>query len=374
MLENNTILSDMRPKNSDQIFDEIEISVHRFLEYEKRQDHVDFGDWESRFLNETFKLINKDYSLNRHNLENFRGLQIFVADRPSALFKKFYHSHKVYYQAKRLLNLFLGTQRGGIQEALDTYCVLEKMGFLKLLKKYPTPAIGNPLVINYKDCQFTNRYIRHVYSLGIFLQYLRNQLSEDAIMMDIGSSYGIFSSLIKQEMPHSYQVLVDMPGQLILAHYYLSRLFPQAKIAGFKEILESGCVDRSFIKQYDFILVPTTLYHLIKGESIDLVTNFISFSEMSRKWFDVYFQSAPVKTASFIYTVNRYDSYPTYTNNITFLDYPFEDFDPIFVRNCPFLLNYYASVFLFGFKKVNYPSQFFQFIGRRKKEGKYVQK
>lgn len=352
------------------IISQIESSVKFLSEYERNNAHVNFGDWEKRFRRETNRLFDEEYNIRVDNLENFRGQQIFVADRPSVRLKSFYHKGKLYYTLKHFLNFFLGTQRGGIREALDTFDVVEKMGFLNLLEKYPSPDIGNPLHIHHKGYQFTNRYVRHIYLLGLLKKHLSDFLPEDFITLDIGSSYGIFSSIVKQEFKKSHHVLVDMPGQLVLAHYYLAKLFPEAKIAGFKEVGEmKGGIDRDFIKKHDFVLLPTSMYELIKGESVDLVTNFISLSEMSRTWFDTYTRSDVFTTAPFLFTVNRYDAYPTYQNNITVLDYPLKKYEVIFMRNCPFLLNYYVTFLLFGYKKVNYPSQFFQFIGRRIKGG-----
>lgn len=352
----------------DKIFIEnIEESIRYLGEFEKSQNRGDFGDWENRFLRETEKLVNKNLKVREEDLMNFRGKQLFVADRPSAFLKDFYNASPVYYKIKTFLNFFLGTQRGGIQEALDAFDVLEKEGFLDLLAKYPTPDIGNPLKIQHRGYSFTNRYIRHIYLYGLFDRHLKVMLPKNSVIMDIGSSYGIFSSIIKQERKDSHHVLVDLSGQLILAHYYLGKLFPRAKIAGFKEVGHAGRINRAFIEQYDFILIPTSMYQMIEGNSVDLVTNFISLSEMSRCWFNTYIWSEVFKTAPFLFVVNRYDAYPTYQNNITILDYHLENYDPILMRTCPFLQCYYRSFLLLGYKRVNYPSQFFQFIGSQAK-------
>ena len=350
-----------------EIFLEIGASMRALNAYEKNKARADFGDWEARFQKETDRLFDRDLNVRDKILRNFRGQQLFVADRPSVRLKTFYHEGKLYYTLKKFLNFFLGTQRGGIREALDAFEVLEDMGFLELLEKYPSPDIGNPLHINHKGYRFTNRYIRHIYLLGLLKQNLEKRLPQNFVAMDIGSSYGIFSSVVKQEFPNSHHILIDMPGQLVLAHYYLAKLFPEAKIAGFKEVSEArDGVDRVFIEKYDFVLLPTSMYELVRGNSADLVTNFISLSEMSREWFNVYMKSPVFLTAPFFYTVNRYDAFPTYQNGITVLDYPLKDYELLFMRNCPFLLNYYVKCLLCGYKKMNYPSQFFQFIGKKK--------
>ena len=351
-----------------EIIREIEESIKSLFEQEKNDERINFGDWESRFLKETNKLIDNNLKIKSNNLVNFRGKQIFVADRPKAYIKSFYNSSPIYYNIKRILDKIVGSERGSIQEAIDSFCAVKEAGFVDLLKKYPSPNVGHPLNFKYKGYVFTNRYIRHIYLLGLLKKYLSNELNGDSTFLDIGSSYGIFSSLVKQEISTSRHILVDMSGQLILAHYYLSQLFPGKKIAGFKEVYEAKEIDRDFIKRFDFILIPTSMFDKLVGNTIDVVTNFISLSEMSREWFDAYINSDVFKTAKFLYTVNRYDAYPTYQNDITILDYPLREYETIYMRTCPFLKYYYKGKNMFWYKPVRYPSEFFQFIGKNKND------
>jgi putative sugar O-methyltransferase len=349
------------------IFATINESIKALVSYEKTIERQEFGDWEARFLKEMNKLIDPDFNVNEEHLSSFRGKQLFVADRPSAPLKGFYSSSPAYYSFKTFINLFLGTQRGGIREALDAYDVIEKEDFLHFLRKYPANDIGRPLMIRHKGHTFTNRYIRHIYNLGMFDRHLKDKLPSSPTLMDIGSSYGLFSSVIKQEFPATRHILVDLSGQLILAHYYLKKLFPQARIAGFKEVVEAKRIDKAWIQQYDFALVPTSLYSKLSAHTVDLVTNFISLSEMSRHWFFTYINSPVVTSSPYLFTVNRYDAFPTYTNDITVLDYPLLSYEKIYMRTLPFLQYYYVNKFLVGYERVNYPSQFFQFIGKRTK-------
>ena len=92
---------------------EIENNVKCLNDFELSRTYGDFGDWEQRFKTETAKILNSDLTIRIRNLRNFRGLQIFVSDRPSVTLKNIYHSSKLYYSFKHFLNYFLGTQRGG---------------------------------------------------------------------------------------------------------------------------------------------------------------------------------------------------------------------------------------------------------------------
>ena len=110
--DTNTTIGGLGLINVTKIYNAIEQikSSTRFLrEYEQSKKREDFGDWESRFISETEKLVDKNFNVVVKNLQNFRGQQIFVADRPAARFRSFYNESKTYYALKRTLNLFLGT-------------------------------------------------------------------------------------------------------------------------------------------------------------------------------------------------------------------------------------------------------------------------
>jgi hypothetical protein len=346
---------------------DIEKSVQYLLKHEKTLKRKDYGDWEGRFLKETEIFITKEGHIKKECLETFRGRQIFVRDKPTVKFiRKIYIDNPLYYKFVLYLQLIIGKGRGNIRQALNIYECVKEANCLDLLKKYPSPEIGKPLNLCYKEFKFTFRYIRHIYNLGLFRKHLSKLLVDDFISMDIGSSYGIFSSLLKSEYKKSHHVLVDLPGQLILANYYLKRLFPEAKIADFSDVGNAVFVDRNFIKNFDFILVSADMYHKIKGTSVDLITNFSSLSEMPLNWFETYLKSDPFITSPYLFTINRYDAYPTYIDNITILDYELHKYETIYMRTLPFLKWRYPQKNLFWYTFDRYPSELFQFIGKRK--------
>jgi len=343
----------------------LEEAIKFSIEHEKKEQHLHFGFWEKQLREDTEKILDSNFKINVENLLQFKGKQLFFPDYPRTHFKSFYSQSKFYYMLLNILNRIVGNHRAKIIEMLEGFKVVEQAGFLDVLKKYPTPEIGKPLRLKHKGYLFTWLYLRQIYFLGLLKKHLKDKLSQDPVVLDIGSSYGIFSSLVKQELPSSHNLLVDMPGQLILAHYYLLELFPEAKIAGFKEVAGVDKVDKNFIKQFDFILIPTSMYGKLAGKSVDLLTNFTSFSEMSREWFDLYINSEVFKTVPFLYTINRYDAYPTYDNKVTVLDYPLNDYERIHMGTCPLLKNHYEGFLFFLHKAVRYPSEFFEFIGKR---------
>ncbi len=349
--------------NSHEIISKIEQSIEYLQRFEKDLKRINYGDWEERFRKETDKLVDQNNKLSSYCLENFIGMQIFVSDCPSLSSRYFYYASSFYYAFRGYMNQLLGRYRASHRTSVEGLKIITNNKFLDLLDQYPMPAVGNPFTIKSKGRAFSLRYLRHIYFLGLYKKYLKEKMADEFTNLDLGSSYGIFSSLLKKERPKSHHILVDLPGQLILAHYYLSTLFPDAKIAGFKEVSLQKSINKEFISKYDFILVSTSMYEFLEANTIDLYTNFVSLTEMNREWFNKYLTSDVFKTTKYFFTVNRYDAYPTYKSGVTVLDYPLNDYKKMYMRTSDFQNDYYVSQWIFWTKKIRLPSQFFEFIG-----------
>ena len=133
-----------------------------------------------------------------------------------------------------------------------------------------------------------------------------------------------------------------------------------------KEIIEADIIDEEFIKRFDFILIPIESYHKVKSGLFNVVCNFSSLGEMPREAFNAYNNSQILKKSKFFFTINRLDSWPTYKNLITILDYNLDDYDPIHKSISPLWDYYYVSYTVFLIKKISYRSRNFEFIGKRK--------
>lgn len=310
--------------------------------------------WKLLTATEPKKFINEDLTLNINAIRNFRKLCIFVPDQPDRNPSFF-----------NIINLISGGQRGSKRLLKESLLYLKRGNYLNLLKKYPCVPAGNPNVFKYNGYSYTLRWLRHIIFLGLFKEFLEPRLKEEFITLDIGSSYGIFSYLISKEFPNSHNILIDFPEQLALAHYFLGISFPEARIAGYKEIFRLDSISKDFIKNYDFILIPYFFYKRIIPKSIDLITNFASLGEMKREWFNFYLKSDLFYSTKYFFTVNRFQSAPTFDTDLTILDYPLLEFKKIDFKICDFFTYAYFRKYLFLYKKENFPSQYFEFIGDR---------
>lgn len=301
-----------------------ELDVYKDLKLDSSKLEHLIVKWKSRVEKEPSRFIKDDYRLDIESLQNFRRLFILLEDWPQydlnkPLWKKYLRYFRTYTYRKWLIDCLL---------------VLKGCGYDDLLKKYPCNPIGNPVTFRYEGYNYTYRWVKQIYYLGLMRRILGDKIKGNFIALDLGSGWGIFSSLLKQERPASHHILVDFPEMLLLAHYFLGKCFPEAKIAGVKEIRDQEALSRTFIEKYDFVLIPVTFYKNLKGETVDLYTNFASLLEMKREWFDHYLKSAPFLTSKYFYTVNRIISQPTYDTDITLLDY---------VRNKPKEVLHFAT-------------------------------
>lgn len=312
------------------------------------------SEWLKRTREEPKRFINPDLTINKSALENFRRLSIFVRDVPDF--------DPVFWNPK---NIVSGSRKGARKLLLDCLNTIIKNNYEYLLKKYPCSLVGNPYIFKYKSYKYTYTWTRHIYFLGRFKDVLGRCMEDGFITLDIGSSYGVFSYLFKNEFSKCHCILLDFPEQLVLAHYFIAMNMPMASIATFREVLNAEHLDRDFFSQYDFILIPLTSYKDISANSVDLVTNFASFSEMQRPWFEHYIENEPFISAKYFLTANRFQSAPIYDSDITILDFHLERFKKLHFAIDQMARYVYKRKFFFFYNIQPNTSQFFEFIGER---------
>jgi putative sugar O-methyltransferase len=310
--------------------------------------------WDFLISNEPQRFINQDLTIKKDILRNFRRYTIFIPDEPTY--------NPVLLNPK---NIISGRRRGIRKLLRECSEVIKQNSYEYLLEKYPCNSVGNPYFIKYNGYKFTYRWAKHIYSLGLFNRVLRERINSDFIHLDIGSSYGIFSYLLRNEYPKCTTILLDFPEQLILAYYFLGMSLPSAKIAGYKEIKDKEELTRDFLKRYDVVLLPWFFYQRLIKNSIDLITNFASFGEMKRQWFEYYTKNEPFLSTKYFFTENRFQSAPTYDTDLTILDYPLKDFKVLHFGICPVFSHTYRSKYLIFSERLYFSSQYFEFLGER---------
>lgn len=311
--------------------------------------------WSGRMTPALRKFVKKDESLDVDKISDFRRLGIFISEVPT-------------YQTLSPVYFLSGRHRGQrnmLKERLDA---LKKEGDVEYLRKYPIDAVGNPFYYKADGLRFSERWSRHVRYIHLTAKYLKNYLqSKKRKILDIGGGYGIYSGLLKKEFGSVISGVVEFPEELLTTYYYLAMNFPEAKINSLREINEVHSIDTAFVEKYDFLLIPIHCYSKIQRGTFDMVVNFNSFGEMSEKWFDYYWNGDALNSAEYLFTVNRFESRPTYETDLNVLSYRLHEYEKIHFKISPLFTQHYTSKYIFFKRAERFTSQCFEFIGRKLK-------
>lgn len=318
----------------------------------------DSGDlWSSRMKISLKKFIKADQKINEEVLENFRRNPIFINEMPSS------------WWGNSLLpfNWLSGGRRGSVRYLKERLEVMnEYKNDIQFLKKYPISPVGNPCTVEFKGYKFNKRWSNNIRYLSLASQYLKDILSSgDGRFIDIGGGYGILLTLLKHEFGRLKLAVMEFPEQLLLNYYFFANTFPNAKINSIREAMEASTINREFIDHYDFVLIPVECLKKIEKDCFNIVSNFYSFGEMSEIWFDKYMNSKVLKGADYFFTINRFESRPTYDTNLNILNYKLHEFNQLHFQIGPYEKYFYERKYKFFNRKVDYTSQFFEFIGKR---------
>ena len=320
--------------------------------FRKCKTHDDSDLWSSRMKISLNKYVTQKRKVNQVAVENFRKNQIFLSEEPthpSSLLKAWWYGR---------------SQIRYMQERLD---VVIDEGDLSFLQKYQINYIGKPNYVEIDGLRFNKRWLNNIRNLSLASQYLRDQLSTgEARILDIGGGYGIFSYLLKNEFGHLKSAIVEFPEQLILTYYFLASSFPNANINTLKEVYDVKAIDQEFIDQYDFVLIPVDCYSKIERGTFNIVSNFYSLGEMSEEWFHNYVNGQAFQGAEYFFTINRFQSWPSYRTNLNIVDYKLKEYEELHFQINKYERYYYKRKYLIFYEKEYYTSPIFEFIGKRK--------
>ena len=195
----------------------------------------------------------------------------------------------------------------------DDIKIIKLLNGFDILEKCPihkTPGNNIAYFLN-KRISANVRWLRYVYFTAVIRS--ENIISnKKQTILDIGSYYGGFQYVIKKIYPNSKHILVDFPHQLARSAIFLGKSFPKAKIHA---IYDKQSLEKYFTDDYinhDFILLSNEVFIDFSKRfsslnyKLDLLTNFYSLGEMSRKNFNSYLNSEILKNTNKLYILERF--------------------------------------------------------------------
>ena len=282
-------------------------------------------------------------------LRRLGKLDLFFFENSLRLIRQFLPTRwlKVYFQKSSLV---------------DDLRIIIDQGFDEILKQNPvtnTPYVRD--IYSYKGFKFNSRYLRYVYITGQIIKYGLLEKDKKQLHVDIGNFYGGLQALLKKYFPETTFISVELPHQLYRSYLFHEELYPSVeKIVGLQEfneyVIDSG-------RKPSFVyLLPQDFDGISALQKVDLLSNFLSFGEMSDENFQSYFNSITFKKTQKFYFVNRFISSPavdpTFDSKINLPDYFIKDRKVLLLDVFPihhYMITYRRLLGKNGFRNMSSP-------------------
>ena len=276
-------------KVKDNFFDEMKKSYEKSIEELNKTNFKDSAWWME--LRKEFKeIFLKDNKLNQEALINFRN----NVNSKAAILKD--QNYAVSEKNSKFRNMINTTLFACLYHK---YSEVMDVNILRLISD---SQAGNNKCIIYRGQRLNHRILRYAYYVSQLKKNLSFKSKEKVKICDIGGGYGGLLRLLKHIYLNASCILVELPETCLLASYFLKKNFPNKKILLYSQVKDEAIK----FSDYDFVILPQTAIGKIADESIDLVINTSSLSEMENETQNFYMNEIERITKSYFYSVNRH--------------------------------------------------------------------
>ncbi len=279
-----------------------EIDNSIFLTIEKSYSLADTKDpdrfdraswWEEMSRRFRDELFNSNGEINREYLINFRGIKELPANIVKDQFLVVNRDFGYYISYLKAIDLVLEYHRHAK--------VVKKEILFSLSESYA----GNNLAVHYRGIRLSIRVLFHSIMVDNILT--NTNFNSRVTIWEIGSGYGGLARILKNYIPNSCHIILDLPETLVYASYFIAYNFPDKKIAYLSDIIDRLDSFNELIDEYDFIVIPPWVSRYIPNSSIDLVIDTYSLSEMSKSYAKYYLEhiDRTLKVGGYFYSINK---------------------------------------------------------------------
>ena len=246
--------------------------------------------WWKELRSEFNTIFIEDKKINKKNIINFRN----DIDSKAAILKD--------------QNIAISNKNSKIKNMVNATllaCLYHKYSEvvdLSILRSVSDSLAGNNRCINYRGQRLNHRILRYTYYLSQLKNNLDFRKDQKFSICDIGGGYGGLLRLLKHYYKNSCCILVELPETCLLASYFIKKNFPDKKILLYSDIIENDLN----LTDYDFVIIPQHQIEKLPNNSIDLMINTSSLSEMDNATQDYYISQIEKLTKKYFYSVNRH--------------------------------------------------------------------
>jgi len=163
------------------------------------------------------------------------------------------------------------------------------------------PRYGNPLLVRWRNHTFTQDLLNSILETYSMLEALENTNKQPETILEAGGGYGRNMYVLKKVFPRSKIIMVDIPPAIMLAQWYMTKVFPDSKIVGISDFKKFSEIQKAYAVA-DFVFLLPHQIELIPDKSIHLFVNVNSFQEMTFKQIETYFSQIDRLTKGVFYT------------------------------------------------------------------------
>ncbi len=170
-----------------------------------------------------------------------------------------------------------------------------------LYQRLEEPALGKPIRLAHKDQAISQDLAQSLLEYSQIRQ-LTGALPPTGQLMtylELGAGYGRLAYVILNSRPCRY-IIVDIPPTILVAKWYLSRIFPQRQTFGYRPFANFDEV-RDELEAASIIFLSPNQLALLPDGFVDVSISISSLHEMSPAQSARYREMLEAKTASVIY-------------------------------------------------------------------------
>ena len=192
------------------------------------------------------------------------------------------------------------------------------------LQRLTEPLEGNPLHVTHNGRLISQDLAN---SLLEYQAILHPDLDKRDVktILELGPGYGRTAYVFLELQPGCRYILVDIPPALYVAQRYLSNVFAERKIFGFRPFTDFESVKDDF-QAADIVFLTPNQLELLPDKSIDLFINISSLHEMRMDQIRYYFGEIARLTRRYFYFKQWQETTVPFENEtIREADYPVPD-------------------------------------------------
>jgi len=170
-----------------------------------------------------------------------------------------------------------------------------------LLRDLEEPAAGNPFPVRMGGKRISQDLANSVLEYYSVREGFTVPRDREVTACELGAGYGRNAYVFLSAFPRCRYVVVDIPPALYLSQRYLSKVFPERKVFGFRPFDDYRKVEQELAGADIAFLLPHQL-EALPDKTFDLFLNISSLHEMRMDQIHAYFRLIDRLTRGFFYT------------------------------------------------------------------------